>query len=76
MIELGPQSLISILAMTLIGSAAWLALLPVGTCRECPHCRLERIAKERERAADVGHGFSPFCPVCGRRHRPDEDHPI
>lgn len=72
---IGPESVISILAMTLLGAGVLIARLPIGTCGECPHCRLEKLARERARAPDVSQAYSaPFCAVCGRRHGVDEDH--
>jgi hypothetical protein len=81
MFGLAPESMISVLAITLLGTGALLARLPVGTCRECTHCRLEKLAREREQAAQQGQPLgralsAPFCAVCGRHHRPDEDHPF
>jgi hypothetical protein len=75
MIAIAPESMISILAITLLGTAALLSRLPVGTCRECPHCRLAKLTAEREHASQA-FGSAPFCAVCGRHHRSDEDHPI
>lgn len=79
MFGIAPDSMISILAITLLGVGALLARLPIGTCEECTHCRLEKLARERERATQegqpVGRAISaPFCAVCGRHHRADEDH--
>jgi hypothetical protein len=69
------ETFISILAATLLGTGWLLWLLPVGTCSECPHCRLEKLARERENESQVGRIYGvPFCPVCGRHHRREEDH--
>jgi hypothetical protein len=78
MIAIAPESMISILAITLLGTGALLSRLPVGTCRECPHCRLAKLSEERQHASQVGqpYGTPPFCAVCGRHHRADEDHPF
>jgi hypothetical protein len=74
---IGPESVISILAMTLLGTGALLSRLPIGTCRECPHCRLEKLARERARLPEISQAYSaPFCAVCRRHHRVDEDHPF
>jgi hypothetical protein len=74
---IGPESVISILAITLLGTGALISRLPIGTCRECPHCRLEKLARERASAPEISQAYSaPFCAVCGRRHRLDEDHPF
>ena len=35
------ETMISVLAMTLLGTGWALWMLPVGKCRECPHCRVE-----------------------------------
>lgn len=71
---IAPESMISILAVTLIGAAGLLARLPVGTCSECAHCRLEKLAKEREQRLLGERLGDPLCQGCGRHHRPDEDH--
>ena len=42
------QTVISILGLTMLGTAGLLALLPVGTCSQCSHCRLEKLAKQRD----------------------------
>jgi hypothetical protein len=67
------QTVISILGLTLVGTAGLLALLPVGTCSQCSHCRLEKLAKQRELEAGRS-GTVAFCAVCGRHHRADEEH--
>ena len=70
---IGSEAVISILGFTMIGVAGLLRLLPVGTCSECPHCRLARFEHERE--MDGARSMSgPFCAICGRHHRPGEDH--
>jgi hypothetical protein len=71
---IGPESMISILAVTLIGAAGLLARLPVGTCSECPHCRMAKLAREREQWLLSEPLGAPVCHGCGRRHLPDEDH--
>jgi hypothetical protein len=73
-----PEAVISILAVTLLGTAGLLSMLPVGTCAECPHCRLQKLEHERQRQLQsegtaVG---GPFCPMCGRYHRADEEHKL
>ena len=67
--------MITILALTLLVTAFVLWRLPVGTCAECLHCRMARLAKEREveeRAASF-YGI-PLCGACGRYHPPEEAH--
>lgn len=76
MTALEPATVISGLGVALLAIAGLLAFLPVGTCRECPHCRLARLARERERENHLGDLVGlPMCRVCGLRHGPDEDHP-
>lgn len=70
-----PETFISILAVTLLAAAWMLWLLPVGTCAQCPHCRVEKLARQREQEARIGQmAEAPFCPVCGRHHTREEDH--
>jgi len=69
------ETMISVLAVTLLGTGWALWMLPVGTCRECPHCRVEKLAKERETEAQVSRIYGvPMCSGCGRHHRPEEPH--
>lgn len=75
MIGNDPQIVISILGLTMVGVAGLLAVLPVGTCRECSHCRLEKLARQREHEVDGARSMSvSFCAVCGHHHGADEDH--
>lgn len=73
--ELDPTTMIRVLGATLLATAALLALLPVGTCSECDHCRQQRFVQEQERArrAERFYGI-PRCSICGRHHDPSEDH--
>ena len=73
MIGLSPEIVISLLGTSLLGVAGLLYLLPVGTCSECGHCKLQKLARKHERELEASHAV-PFCAVCGRHHRPDEDH--
>jgi hypothetical protein len=69
------ETLISLLAATLLATGWALWLLPVGTCKECPHCQLEQLAKERETEAQVSRVYGiPMCKACGRYHAPGEHH--
>jgi hypothetical protein len=70
----GPETMVSILGLTLIGTAGLLWLLPVGTCSQCGHCRLEKLTRERQRELESNRSHGPFCSLCGGHHRPDEDH--
>jgi hypothetical protein len=73
MIGLGPDTVISILGTCLIGVAGLLYVLPVGTCSECGHCKLQKLTRQHERELQATRSL-PTCHVCGRHHRPDEDH--
>lgn len=67
----------TVLAFTLLGVGAALCFLPVGTCAQCGHCKLERMEKERQLEARAAKFYGiPFCAICGRRHSKDEDHPF
>jgi hypothetical protein len=66
---------ISLLAATLHATGWALWLLPVGTCKECAHCRGEQLAPERATEAQVSRVYGiPLCQVCGRHHASGEDH--
>jgi len=69
------ETMISLLATTLLltGWALW--MLPVGTCSQCAHCRAAKLAKERDTEAHVSRVYGiPMCPACGRHHQRGEDH--
>jgi hypothetical protein len=71
----GAETVISLLGLTLLGVGGLLWLLPVGTCSQCSHCKLEKLAQQRDRELQRGTAYgASFCAVCGRNHRPDEDH--
>ena len=73
---MAPDTMISILAATLLAAGWVLYLLPVGTCKQCVHCRMEKAAKERENEAQVSRIYGiPLCQACGRHHQRGEDHP-
>ena len=70
-----PQTVIAILGLTMLGTAGLLSLLPVGTCAQCNHCRLEQLARQREHEREGNRSYSTaLCPTCSRHHLPDEDH--
>lgn len=76
MIAVEPNVVITGLGVTLVGFAGMLRLLPVGTCPECGHCRMERLRREIERETQAARLYGiPRCPACGRYHDPAEDHP-
>lgn len=69
------ETMITILAVTLMGTAWALWMLPVGTCGQCAHCRFEKLAKEREADAAVSRLYGvPLCASCGRHHAKGEEH--
>ncbi|TAK00916.1 MAG: hypothetical protein EPO36_06925 [Chloroflexota bacterium] len=71
-----PTGVVTALAVTLFGVAAVLRLLPVGTCPDCSHCRLERLRRDEESEARTARLLGlPRCAECGRYHDPTEDHP-
>ena len=69
------EAMISILGATLLAAAWALWLLPVGTCSQCAHCRMEKVAKDRASEAQVSrvYGIS-VCQACGRHHQAGDDH--
>jgi len=56
---MGSETVVSLLATTLLATGWAIWLLPVGTCKQCEHCQMEKVARERER---------------GRYHVPGERH--
>jgi hypothetical protein len=72
---MGAETVISLLAATLLATGWALWLLPVGRCSQCPHCQLEQAARERETEAQASRVYRiPMCQVCGRNHAPGEPH--
>ena len=70
-----PETLITILAATLLATGWALWLMPVGTCGQCPHCRVEKLAKDREAEAQISRVYGiPLCEACGRHHARGEKH--
>ena len=69
------ETLVTLLATTLIGTAAFLWRLPIGECPECVHCRSEKAARARDEELKQSR-FSgiPFCPTCERNHPREEPH--
>jgi len=71
-----PLGVATLLALTLLGVGAALLLLPVGTCPQCGHCRLEKLRHDVELEERAGGLYGiPRCPACGRRHDPRDEHP-
>lgn len=70
-----PTTLITVLAVALLGIGVVLYRLPVGTCAECGHCRLLKLQQEREIEEKAARFYGiPRCSSCGRFHGPGEDH--
>ena len=68
-------TMIYILGATLLAAGWALWLLPVGTCSECPHCRAEKLARQRADEARTSSFYGiPRCPSCGRHHQPEDGH--
>jgi hypothetical protein len=69
------DTIITLLAATLLATGWALWLLPIGTCSACAHCRAEKLARERADEARAGRMYGiPICPACGRHHQREEDH--
>lgn len=69
------DTLITILAITLLLTATLLWRLPVGTCKECSHCRSLELARERELEDQAGRLYGvPRCQSCDRYHARGEPH--
>jgi hypothetical protein len=72
---MGAEAVLAIMGATLLATGVLLTRLPIGTCSECPHCRAERVARERDADAQVGRFYGiPICRTCGRHHVPEEGH--
>jgi hypothetical protein len=69
------ETMVSILAATLLLTGWMLWLLPVGRCPQCAHCQVEKMATQREQEAKVSRLYGvPLCPACGRHHGREEEH--
>ena len=69
------ETMVSILAATLLATSWVLWILPVGTCSECAHCRVRKLARERNGEAQASRVYGiPPCTACGRHHPRGEDH--
>jgi hypothetical protein len=72
---MAPETMVSILAVTLLATGWILWLLPVGRCTECVHCQVQKLAVERKREAQASRLYGiPLCPACGRHHGREEEH--
>jgi len=69
------ETVILLLALTLLATGFVLWRLPVATCPQCSHCLMEKLAQEREEDALAGRFYGiPLCPGCGRHHTREEPH--
>ena len=72
---MAPETMISMLAATLLATGWALWLLPIGRCAECAHCRAEKVARQRADEVRTGRYYGiPLCPACGRHHQPEDGH--
>ena len=70
------ETMVSILAATLLATGWVLWILPVGTCTQCGHCQLEKVSRAREHEAQASRIYGiPLCQACGRHHQRGDDHP-
>ena len=69
------ETLVTLLATTLIGTAAFLWRLPVGECPQCAHCQSEKAARARDEELRATRVYGiPFCTTCERKHDREEPH--
>jgi len=69
------ETLVTLLATTLVGTAFLLWKLPVGECPQCVHCLSEKAAKEREEEQRASRFYGiPYCPLCEKNHYREEPH--
>lgn len=70
-----PETVISLLAVSLFAIAWAMWLMPVGSCAECAHCRAEKLARQRADEARNSRFYGiPQCPACGGHHQRGDDH--
>ena len=69
------ETMISILAATLLATGWVLWIMPVGSCAECSHCLAAKLSKQRETEAHLSRVYGiPPCTACGRHHQRGDDH--
>jgi hypothetical protein len=69
------ETMSSNLAATLLATGWALWLLPVGTCAQCSHCQMEKLAQDRATEAQASRIYGiPLCQACGRHHQREEEH--
>ena len=69
------ETLVTLLATTLIGTSLFLWKLPVGECTQCAHCQSEKAARARDEELRASRFYGiPYCAVCQRNHTSEEPH--
>ena len=69
------ETLVTLLATTLIGTGMFLWKMPVGECAQCVHCQSEKAAKVRDEELRASRFYGiPYCPTCERNHPREEPH--
>ena len=69
------ETVVTLLATTLIGAGLFLWKLPVGECPQCVHCQSEKAAKARDDELRASRFYGiPYCPTCERNHYTEEPH--
>ena len=69
------ETVVTLLATTLIGAGLFLWKLPVGECPQCVHCQTEKAARARDDELRASRFYGiPYCPICERNHYTEEPH--
>lgn len=69
------ETLVPLLATSLLVTGVLLSRLPVGDCPQCSHCAAEKLARERDVEGHASRMYGiPMCPGCGRHHTREEPH--
>lgn len=69
------ETLVTLLATTLLATGIALWRLPIGECAQCTHCAARKLASERQAEVEASRVFRiPLCPACGRHHSREEPH--
>ena len=69
------ETLVTVLAATLIVTGFAIGRLPVGECAQCTHCAARKLAQERETEVQASRIYGiPFCASCGRHHTREQPH--
>lgn len=69
------ETLVTLLATTLIATGVALWRLQVEECAQCAHCTARKLASERETEAETSRVYGiPLCPACGSHHGQEQPH--